>query len=202
MDEKEVYNPIDGETSERSYDYLFLDDYRNPAFSDAAHFPDLFLSRLKAKRIEKGLREQSNVSPGVENSKNRYPAAIDMGFKLDNRAVNLAKERASIVLVRESHGNHKSKISVSFFGTNASISSSFLGTFMTMTSSSFMPFRLSTELTSGRESPEATMPLSVTATHLPLYFSTSSLTFAVSKPQSHADQKTTDAIIGEVISCR
>src|SRR3989338_5927873 len=223
-----------------------LDDHWYPPFSNAAHFLHFFLSRLKAKRIEERFWEQRNISSGIENSDNWYPAAINMDLKLDHGAVNLAKKRAPVALIRKSHGNHNSRMRVSFLGTkastglsdgclffasfqteyaelpeatilspimamclplcfsisgenlakksisfitvtminqgegnlklyvNASISSSFLGTFMTMTSSSFIPFRLRTELTSGSESPEATMPPSVTATHLPPCLSTSS----------------------------
>src|SRR3989338_3337728 len=72
----------------------------------------------------------------------------------NNRIVSIAEE-----LVREFH--------------RMLISSSFLGTFITITSSSFMSFLFSMELTSESESAEATIPSSITATHLPLCFSTS-----------------------------
>lgn len=129
------------------------------AFSNAAHFFDLFLSRLETKRIEKGFWEKRNVRARIENGNNGNPFAVYMDLEFYDRAVNFPKESALIVLIREPHGDHKNKIRVSFFGTKAS--------------TTFLPgyFFLVSFQREYAEPPEATTLSPRMAICMPLYFS-------------------------------
>ncbi|MBI3190824.1 hypothetical protein HYZ41_03910 [archaeon] len=103
----------------------------------------------------------------------------DFAIKDRNRGTGVDKSGRidSVSLVDNSHGDYwKIGIAKGLIRKphRMLISSSLYGTFMSITVLRSMPFFLREDSTSETESPDTTIPLPVTATHLPLYFSTSS----------------------------
>ncbi|MBI4010631.1 MAG: hypothetical protein HY361_05650 [Candidatus Aenigmarchaeota archaeon] len=99
------------------------------------------------------------LEDGNGSSRVYYSRCVDFLTILGDNNWNYGIIRAAENLIRKPH--------------RILSSSSFLGTFINITSVNSMPFFLRASSTSDTESPAATIPSLVKATHLPLYFSTS-----------------------------